>query len=60
MMSKPATHNSTANSQRQRRHEIPQIATDHGSPRSAIQVAIGASIKAAPNQKWAAHVNRFV
>ena len=59
MMSNPATHSSTAppsTTAGSRSAGFCQTC----SPRIAIQADTGASISAAPSQKWASGVNRLV
>src|SRR5262245_8509757 len=59
MMSKPATHSSTAPPSTIAGSKSAGCSATCG-PRIAIQAEIGASINAAPSQKWAPDVNRFV
>src|SRR5262245_35262578 len=58
MMSKPETHSSTASPRSAAGNRSTGL-TITASPRSAIQAEIGATIKAAPNQKWTNDVKRL-
>ena len=57
-MSKPATHSRTA-APSQTAGRISSGEATTAVPRKAIQAAMGASINAAPSQKWASQVNRL-